>query len=178
VTDKIVQEHLETLNVKAVMVTPSHPDRVESAEFRKSKERLKEDGHYKCFICEKTDNIQIHHFAVEYSEQELADLDKVKEFVETFDIYGYGKLLKNKPLTSVEDCRCLMAVCQEHHTGTDSTDGGTSSSIHGLPFPYWIMQKLAKDGLDPIPQEGETIEFVEEKIKEFIDKEVSNEQIK
>jgi len=176
-TDKIVQEHLQKLHVEAVMVTPSHPERVESAEFRKSKQRLKDDGHYKCFICGKTDNIQIHHFAVEYSEQELADLDKVKEFVETFDIYGYGKLLKNKRLESVEDCRCLMAICAEHHVGTDSANGGTSTSIHGIPFPYWIMQKLAKDGLDPIPQEGFTVEMTEQKIKEFIDKEVLNEKL-
>lgn len=175
-TNKIVEEHVEKLHTNVVMVTPSHPPREESETFRRSKQKLREDGNYRCFICNKTDDIQVHHLAVEWSEQELADLDKVKQFVEIFDPYGYGKSMYNVPLKSIEDCRCLLCLCSEHHTGIDNANGGTATGIHNTPFPQFIMQKLAK--VNPIPQENETIEFVEKRVKEYIDKELSDEKNK
>ena len=161
-----VEEHLETINVHEVIITPGHEDRKESAEFRKAKERLKEDGHYKCWVCGSTKNLQVHHFFIEWSLAATGDFEKMKELAETFDIYGYGKLLKNKPITSPDDIRNMMVLDQDHHTGTDSTDN-TPTGIHNMTFPAWIMQKLSKDGFDPIPQEGQTVEKVEEQIKKL-----------
>ena len=158
--------HIEQKTIHDVVIDPDHAARAESATFRKAKERLKEDGHYHCFICDSTEAIQIHHFAAEYMFENIADLAKVKEFVETFDVYGYGKLLKNQPLTSIEDIRCLMALCQTHHTGVDHEDSNSGTGIHSLTFPSWIIQKIAKDGANPIPQPGETVTTAEQDVKE------------
>lgn len=39
-------------------------------------------------------------------------------------------------------------------------DGKSGTGIHCLSFPVWVIQKLAKQGEDPVPQEGETLEEV------------------
>lgn len=167
INKKEVAEHLEKLNVEAVMVTPSHEERSESAEFRRTKQQLREDKKYKCWICGCTEmnKLQVHHFWGEWSESNIVDFDVLTELCNSFDIYGYSKLLYGTPVTQIDDIRQMMILCAEHHTGTDSTDGGTSTAIHGIPFSYWVMQKLGK--VNPIPQEGFTIEQTEDAIEKY-----------
>ncbi|WP_394297931.1 hypothetical protein [Gordoniibacillus kamchatkensis] len=59
----------------------------------------------------------------------------------------------------------IVHNCQEHHTGVDHEDGGSAEGIHYLPFPEWIMQKLAIPGANPVPQKGETFEQAIERVK-------------
>lgn len=158
--------HIEAKTIRDIVIDPDHAARTESAVFAEAKKRLKADGHYKCWICGSTDNLQVHHFAAEYMFATIADLDKVKEFVEEFDVYGYGRLLKSQPIVSIEEVRCLMVLCQTHHTGVDHEDGNSGTGIHSLTFPSWIIQKLAKNGCNPIPQPGETEAQTEEAVKE------------
>ncbi|SPF51236.1 conserved hypothetical protein [Candidatus Desulfosporosinus infrequens] len=153
----IAHEMKRTLH--EVIIDPNTIERTESAEFRKSKARLKEDGHYFCYICGTTEDLQSHHQA-EWMFSSIINFDKLKTFVEEWDIYGYGRLLKNQPLTTVDDVRCLVCLCQSHHTGVDHEDGGSGTGIHDMTFPSWIMQKLAKDNENPVPECGETAEKV------------------
>jgi hypothetical protein len=148
--------HLESRTIKDVVVDPDHAQRTESPTFAASKKRLQEDGHYQCWICGSTQNLQVHHFAAEYMFENIADPEKVKTFVEEFDVYGYGRLMSHQPVVSIEEPRCLMVLCQAHHTGVDHEDGNSGTGIHSMTFPSWIIQKLAKDGANPIPQPGET----------------------
>lgn len=157
--------HIESRTIHDVVVDPDHANRTESETFRKAKERLKQDGHYKCWICGTDKDIQIHHFVAEYMFENIADLDKAKEVAETFDIYGYGRLLKHQPLESVEDVRCLMALCQTHHTGVDHADERSGTGIHSLTMPSWLIQRVARDGANPIPQPGETEAQTEAEVK-------------
>lgn len=160
----MVSEHLEMRTLHDVAVDPDHADRRESEIFRKAKERLKEDGHFKCYICGSTKSLQVHHRAVEYMFENIADFEKVKEFCEEWDLYGYGRLLKAQPITTVDDIRCQMVLCQEHHTGIDHENGGSGTGIHDLTFPSWIAQKLCVT--PPIPQRGENSEQAMARIKE------------
>ncbi|MDP4119643.1 MAG: hypothetical protein Q8876_01095 [Bacillota bacterium] len=157
--------HIERKTIHDIVIDPDHAKRVETSIFRKAKERLKDDGHYKCFICGAIENLQVHHFAVEYMFEELADIEKVKSFVEEFDPYGYGRLLKNVALTSIEDVRCLLVLCENHHVGDDNEDGDGGTGIHNLTFPTWIIQKLCRDGCNPVPQKGVTAEQTEAAVK-------------
>ena len=164
--DTNTPEHLETLHISEIVITPEHAKRKESKEFRESKKRLKADGHYHCYICGTTENLQAHHFGAEWSLSAIVDFDKLKSFCEEWDLYGYGRLLKNTPITSCDDVRNFMILCEEHHTSNNST-ASNPTGIHHMTFPIFIIQKLAKDGLDPVPQEGQTIQAVEDAIKEF-----------
>ncbi len=159
-------EHMEMRTLKDWVVDPDHADRTTSAEFRASVERLKEDGHYKCYICGGTDSLQVHHRALEYMFTNVGDLSKVKDFCEEWDLYGYGRLLKERPMLSKDDIRNQMVLCQKHHTGVDHEDGGSGTGIHEMTFSSWIIQKLCLDGADPVPQSGETLEQAQERVKE------------
>lgn len=64
-----------------VVIDPSHVERTESAEFRHSKERLRADGHYCCWVCGVTENLQVHHMA-EWMFANIMDFAKLKAFVE------------------------------------------------------------------------------------------------
>ncbi|WP_035350825.1 hypothetical protein [Fictibacillus gelatini] len=161
-----INEHIITRHLKEVVIVPEHVERTESAEFRKSKKRLKEDGHYRCWMCGSQENLHVHHVGLEWSLANIGDFAKLKEFLEMFDVYGYGRLLKNQPITSVDDIRNMMVLCQEHHTGVNHENGGSGTGIHEITFPIWLIQKLAKDGVHAVPQAGETLQEAEKTVKE------------
>jgi hypothetical protein len=141
-----IKEHEITRHLTEVVITPEHAERTESAEFRCSKETLRKDGHYECWICGSTEKLQVHHYGAEWSLASDTDLEKLKLLLEQWDVYGYGRLLKSRPLLSVDDVRNMMILCQEHHMGK-------KHGIHEITFPAWIIQKVCKAGNDPIPEE-------------------------
>ncbi len=138
-----------------VVITPEHAQRSESPAFRAAKARLRQDGHYRCWVCGATTALQVHHFAVEWSLAGDADWDAVRQHCEALDPYGYGRLLRAKPMTSPDDIRNLLVLCEAHHIGVDHADGGSGTGIHEITFPIWVMQRLALAGHDPVPQEGQ-----------------------
>ena len=161
-----IPEHVITRVLHDDVVDPTHAERTESPAFRDAKARLKADGHWTCWICGTTDHLQVHHFLAEYMFKDLVDLTVMKDVAEALDPYGYGRLLRNKPITDPEDIRGFLVLCQTHHTGIDHTAGGSGTGIHELTFSTWIMQKLAKKGLDPVPQPGETFVDVLKRLRD------------
>lgn len=112
-------------------------ERVESLLFRKNKQKLKNEGHGQCFICGSTENINTHHMMCPYAKQGEVDYHKLKEVCEAMDIYGYSEQLKDIPLTSVDDIRNLINVCEGHHKKSDC-------GIHNVPLADWLMQKVRR----------------------------------
>lgn len=153
----MVPEHEITRILHDDVVDPAHADRDETPEFRAAKARLQEDGHYRCWICGTTEMLQVHHFVAEFMFKEITDLAEAQAVAEAFDVYGYGRLLRHKPMTSVEDVRCMMVLCRTHHIGVDHQNGRSGTGIHESTFSTWLMQRLAKKGLNPVPQPGETL---------------------
>jgi hypothetical protein len=149
-------EHAEHRTLLDFAIDPDHADRTESAAFREAKKRLEQDGHFSCYVCGSTENLQVHHRAGEYMFAAVLDFEKVKAFCEEWDVYGYGRLLKNQPLVTLDDVRNQMVLCQAHHTGVNHEDGGGGTGIHACSFPTWLSQKLALPGAMPVPQAGET----------------------
>lgn len=142
-TDEI-NEHKSVRRITEIVIYPEHEKREETPGFRKNKKRLKQDGHYKCWVCETKKDLQVHHFGCEWSLENVCDFGKLKGFVEEWDPYGYGKLLKNKPIDTVDDIRNMIVLCREHHI--EQVNG-----IHQTTFPIWVIQKLAKKGEEPVP---------------------------
>lgn len=160
-----IAEHEEKITTEDIVITPEHVKRgPESAEFHKNVHRIKEDGHYFCFICKATEDLQVHHYGREWSLEKGCDFDELKAFLLQNDIYGYSRLMQNLPVTSVDDIRNLMVLCQAHHTGVDHSDGGSGTGIHNTVHPIWIAQRTSLQGFDPVPQEGQTIADVEAEI--------------
>ncbi len=154
----MVDEHVQKHTITEIVITPTHGER-DTATFRHSVNRLKEDGHYQCFVSGGTDKLQVHHIC-EFSLEHCVDFDKLKAFLLKFDPYGYSNLLINTPITSIDDVRNMLVLDQEHHTGVDHEDGGSGIGIHETSFPVWVIQVVCKNGFNPVPQKGETIDQV------------------
>lgn len=144
----IVKEHEMVKHLTEYIIVPEHEKRAESEEFRKAKERLKADGHYKCFISGATENLQVHHFLAEWCLEPVVDFDKLKELAEKFDPYGYGKLLKNIPMTSVDDIRNMLVLEEKFHIHP-------GTGIHATDFPTFIIQAVCKAGESPVEDKNE-----------------------
>lgn len=144
-----VPPHVIRRRLTECVITPEHVHREESAELRRNKARLREDGHWRCWLCGATEALQVHHFAVEWSLWPDADPEKVQQFVETFDPYGYGRLLRNRPLGSPDDIRNLLVLCQACHIGK-------GTGVHAITMPIWLIQGLAKSGEDPVPRKEDS----------------------
>lgn len=167
--EAIVAEHIESINTKAIEIVHGHlPRGAESAAFNHAVAQLKKDGFGVCFVGALqgetiTDNLQVHHFLAEWSEAELVDFVKLKRLAEVFDIYGYAAKMKDTPMTSVDDIRNLMVLSQPFHTGVNPV-AGNPTGIHNLVFPFWLAQLNSKDGFNPIPQTGETVQAAMDRI--------------
>jgi hypothetical protein len=165
--------HLIERTLKVLSVDPNQVQREESQAFREAKERLRQDGHYVCYVCGKTEEqakatgyaIESHHFGCEWQYADIVDFEKLKEYLLQHDIYGYSRLLQHQPLISVDDVRNQMALCTPHHRLADKADGGTGTGAHDLDAPTWTIQIVCKDGMNPVPQEGETAEQVLQRIE-------------
>jgi hypothetical protein len=143
----IVKAHIEKRTFTEEDYYPDHGNRTESEEFREDKKKLKQDGHYKCFICGCTEKLEDHHYGSEWAFANGIDFDELKEFLLTFDVYGYSHAMKDIPLTSVDDIRNQMMLCTKHHRHP-------KYGIHYTTLSTWIAQKLEKAGVELVPEEG------------------------
>lgn len=144
-----------------VVETPEHIQRKgESAEFHRGVERLKVDGHYRCWICGSLEDLQTHHLISEWSIWNSVDPSKLFDVAAIFDPYGYSRSpeFAGKPVESVDDIRNFMVLCQKHHTGQ-------VTGIHSTTFSAWISQKIAKDGVEIVPQDHAEIERIEQEAR-------------
>lgn len=164
---EVTQLHDERKVLHDFAVDPDHSERHESPEFRHTKQRLHADGHMQCWTCGSTERLQVHHLFCEYMFQAVVNYDKLKAMAEEWDVYGYGRLLKKQPITSVDDIRNMMVLCQAHHTGVNHVDGGGGTGIHSCTPPTFFIQKVALDGANPVPQAGETFPQCEQRVRKY-----------
>lgn len=142
--EKIVDSHIEKETNTEYAIYPKHIERRESALFSKSKDKLKKDGKYGCFICGCNHDLEVHH-VFEWAFAESLDFQKIKNTLMFFDFYGYSNKMKEEKFESIDDIRNLLVLCKNHHR--DELCG-----IHEITFPLWISQRVTKDGVLTVPQ--------------------------
>lgn len=111
--------------------------RVESLLYKANRARLFADGFGFCFICGSKEQLQAHHVLCPYAKQNEIDYDVLTDLVSRIDFYGYGRSMFGQPVTSVDDIRNLVILCEAHHKRADH-------GIHNVPFADWLMQKARK----------------------------------
>lgn len=134
VVQSIAGEHnlRQTLNVDVWY--PDHPPRTESTTFAATRRKLIESGLGECYICGCKDDLEAHHWHVEWAFAEAVDWDKVKSLHPSYDWTGF------KTAEDFVDHEYNMVVlCEKHHRHKNH-------GIHNLPYPIWIMQKHVKAG--------------------------------
>lgn len=162
--DIMVTEHVETINLKVVEIVPGHPQRKTTTEFEQSVRKLRADGHIECWLCGSKEHLQVHHFIGEDCESSIIDYSKAATKALSLDPYGYNHEIGHPLFGSVDCYLNMMVLCQPHHTGVNAT-AGNPTGIHNTPFVEWILQGICKKDENPVPQEGETIEAAEARLK-------------
>lgn len=135
-----VREHDQVETLRIDVEYPEHAQRTESAEFEQNKRTLVTKLDTPCFSCGSKDHREVHHWCIEWSEWDNADPAKVLQRLHQMDIYGYAAQLGDKPVSSPDDIRNLVVICASCHRGA-------GVGIHLVPFPNWISQVVAKDGV-------------------------------
>jgi hypothetical protein len=156
--EDVIAEHIEKNTFTESIVDPNHEERTVTKEFRQAREMIKKDGHFLCYICGTTEHLEEHHYGCEKSEANDCDFDKLKAYLLEHDIYGYSRAMIDIPLVTEDDVRNQMMLCKLHHTGK-------GTGIHGMTHGYWIMQKLCKDGQNPVIGANDTTENALERVK-------------
>ena len=146
-SETAAHEVKETLTIDVEY--PEHAQRTESAEFGHNKRTLVTKLDTPCFCCGSKEHREVHHFLIEWAEWDNADPAKVLQKMHQMDIYGYAAQLGDKAVESPDDIRNLVVICATCHRGA-------GTGIHLVPFPNWISQVVAKDGVQILkPVKGE-----------------------
>ena len=112
-------------------------ERVESLLFKANKSKLYADKHFQCFICGAKTGLNVHHFICQWANKEKVDFNVLKVMCERFDVYGYAEQMQELPITSIDDIRNLMVLCEGHHKRADH-------GIHNLTFADFMLEKVRK----------------------------------
>jgi len=128
---------------------PAHAPRTNSNLYNKTHAQLKTQP---CFVCGKTTadglHVETHHYYCEKAFQNAYDWKKFGKFAQTCytpqgiklaTLFNWDEVAADPDLF-VDSPYNMIVLCKEHHTS-----GGRG--IHHVPYPDWIAQKFAKDGV-------------------------------
>jgi len=113
---------------------PDHPPRSESATFRATRKLLIESGTGECFICGAKDDLEAHHWYVEWAFADAVDWARMETLYPDFNWSEF-----KEPEDFVDSPFNMVILCEEHHRHKNH-------GIHNLPYPIWVMQKHKKAG--------------------------------
>ncbi len=126
---EILKEHEVTETLTVDIYYPDHTQRVQSGLFTKTKHELIDVRKTTCWICDTLDQLEVHHFHVEWAMSDAIDWDKMKTLHPNFDWSTF-----KTPTDFVDSEYNMMVLCQKHHRHKDY-------GIHMIPYPVWVVQK-------------------------------------
>ncbi len=128
-----------------VIDDPAHPQRKESAEFGRNREKLiKEVG--QCWLCQFHPHpqgegpLEAHHL-IEWSEWNDADPARVTKITSLIKANPYS----GQQVDSPDDLANLMLLHETCHIGKPGK--AIMAGIHFTPFPIWLAQGASKGGI-------------------------------
>ena len=104
--------------------------------FRSVRERMNRLGLMKCWICNSTDNIELHHSLIEFALQNGVDILKFESEYPEFKIQSDDEFRN-----FIESEGNLLPLCVLHHRGI--------CGVHSLPYPLWLPQRFWKSNIAP-----------------------------
>ncbi len=151
-----IHEEKETLVIDVML--PGHDPRVTTSLFKRSKKALEEREGSRCFICARTAEeagpLESHHHPIERSLANLVDWDRFKSdcerglwgpYAQAFDWTEFDPV--GDPYKFVDDQTVNgLLLCADHHRGKDE-------GIHATVYPFFIIQRYAKEGYRFTPTE-------------------------
>lgn len=133
-----VPAHWQKKTVTEDIYYPEHDHRTASKLYIRNHNLLVHHYKFPCWICGVTEMLETHHWNEEAEANNL-DLKKVHSGLFMLDAYGFTKQMGIEPLTSLDDIRNLVVLCQDHHRHKEK-------GIHCLTFPIWLAQRAVLPG--------------------------------
>jgi hypothetical protein len=136
-------EMTDTFTVDVLI--PTHPDRVSTPLFEKTRLHLLQRDGGRCYICNQTalesgKPLEAHHYPIERSFAEMVDWSEGSQIRKDFPNFGWGSFDESNPYTFVDDMNVNgRLLCKAHHIGKDE-------GVHALPEPVWLAQRYSKEG--------------------------------
>jgi hypothetical protein len=142
----VAGEHLQKQTLTVQVFVPDHPDRTTTPIFAATRRKLIENNPDACcYICDGKDDLQLHHFWVEWCDSGAVDWAKVAEVVPDFDWANFDPA---KPETFIDsEWNANLVLCSKHHIGGDH-------GIHTLPYGLWLLQRLKRPDFVFSPDEA------------------------
>ena len=147
--------HDEVETLKVDVKIPEHADRVTTATFSKTRQKLLDREGGRCWVCNRTAEeaghpLEAHHNPIERCFAEDIDFSLVAQeakaghlgpYAQAFD---WDSLLATNPFDPyafVDDMTVNgLLLCKDHHTVGNE-------GIHTLPYPIFVAQRYAKEGV-------------------------------
>jgi hypothetical protein len=151
-------EEKETLVIDVLL--PGHEARTTTSLFKHSKEKLVEREGGRCFICgrtaEETGPLESHHHPIERSLTNLVDWPRFSAdckagmwgpHAQVFDWDSFLSADPFDPYKFVDDQTVNgLLLCADHHRGKNE-------GVHYTVYPFFIIQRYAKEGTQFTPSE-------------------------
>ena len=133
----VAGEHLQKQTLTVQVYVPDHPDRTTTPIFAATRRTLIETNPDACcYICGGKDDLELHHYWVEWCDSGAVDWKKVADLVPEFD---WAHFDPEHPETFIDsEHNAKLVVDKKHHIGADH-------GIHSMPYGLWLLQKLKRE---------------------------------
>lgn len=135
---KVAGTHEQKLTLTVDVNLPDHEERTTTALFAKTKKQLvaRDTG---CFICGSTENLEAHHWIIEWAFANAVDWNLVK--ADFPDFPDWDKLFETKDYSLFVDNMIWNGklLCHDHHVGKNE-------GVHFTPYPTWVIQRYLREG--------------------------------
>ena len=112
---------------------PDHAPRKASARFERTRHHIISVLQAPCERCGTRDNLELHHWYLEWAYSEAIDWDKVRADHPGFD---WGSFVAAEDF--IDSAYNLRVLCADDHRGPNG--------IHSTPFPIYNARKYLKAG--------------------------------
>ena len=102
--------YLATSNHKVDVYYPDDGERTESSLFRRTKRKLVKVQKLPCWICGTHEQLEVHHFHIQWALANCVDWDLMRELHPDFDWSTF-----TKPEDFVDSEYNMMVLCRFHH---------------------------------------------------------------
>lgn len=147
---RVMHEHWVKATLSIRTAYPDHPRRQATELYRHNHHQLIVVQKQGCWICGTHNNLETHHFYVEWALADAVDWDEFQKAHPQFDFTPY----KSAPSAWVDDIKNLLVLCATHHRYRNH-------GIHMMDYPRWRAQRFIKKGFIYTPDrvQGRGIEL-------------------
>lgn len=139
--------HLVKTTLSIRTYYPDHPRRSATTLYHHNRHQLIVVQNQRCWICGTRQNLETHHYYVEWALANAIDWDKFMKLHPQFDFSDY----RQDPTLWVDDINNLLVLCAKHHRRRNH-------GIHMMDGPRWRAQRIVRPDFALTPDKLQTMQ--------------------